>query len=400
MSKKRRGHTEREAPINTNNQSQVGMVISNWDTIECSGYVPLSKNPEIISAVNKISNLIADMTIHLMENTDHGDQRVKNELSRKVDINPNEYMTRHTFMSGIVRALLLEGDGNAVIYPQTEQGFLRNLFLLPPSSISFVENINGWGYQILYNGRSYTNDELIHIVLNPDPNHHYWGTGYRKTLRSVADSLKQADSTKNGFMKSKWKPSVIVKADGSSDEFSSKEGRSKLLKKYIEASESGEPWIIPADQFDVFSVKPLSLTDLAIKDSIELDKKTVASILDIPGFVLGIGEFKQDQWNNFISTRIRDICMAIEQALTKTLLISPNWYFRLNYRSLFAYDIKTLTEVGAELYVRGIITGNEVRDSLGYSLKDGLDDLVILENYIPLNAIGNQKKLAGGEKNE
>ena len=129
----------------------------------------------------------------------------------------------------------------------------------------------------------------------------------------MANNLKQAAATEKGFMQSKWKPSIIVKVDALTEEFASPEGRRELLNSYIDTTQAGEPWMIPAEQFEIEQVKPLSLSDLALADMVQLDKKTVASILGVPSFVLGVGEFQREAWNNFISSTIMPIAQIIEQ---------------------------------------------------------------------------------------
>ena len=61
--------------------------------------------------------------------------------------------------------------------------------------------------------------------------------------------------------------------------------------------------------------------------------------------------------------------------------------------SLLDYDLNTITTVMTSLQDRGDVTGNEVRDRIGMGPKDGLDELKILENYIPADMSGNQSKL-------
>ena len=367
-----------------------------YETLTCSGYTRLSKNPEICAALDTIAKLVGSMTIHLMENTEDGDVRVRNQLSRKVDIEPNSYMGRSNFVQWIVKSMFLGGDGNAIVYPETKGGYLQDLIPIPPSMVSLLPD--GWGYKAYINGKEYDPREILHFALNPDENQPWRGTGYRVALKDVADNLKQAAATTKGFMESKWKPSIIVKVDALTDEFSSPAGRKKLLDEYIANSSAGEPWLIPSEQFSVEQVKPLTLADLAIADTVKLDKQTVASILGVPPFVLGVGEFKRDAWNNFISAKLMPIATIIQQELTKKLLYKPEWYFRFNARSLYSYELKDLVSLALEMHACGTMDGNEVRDWAGMSPREGLNELVLLENYIPRNKIGDQNKLQGGDK--
>lgn len=385
--------------LESTQKRSIGYVLgTDFDNLCCGEYVSLDKNPEIMTACKKIAELIGSMTIYLMENTSKGDVRIVNELSRKIDIDPIQTMTRSHWMQSIVMNMLLYGEGNSIVVPHTYGGIIQSLEPIAPFRVTFMPKGSSYRYYyVQIDGIQRKPEDLLHFTYNPDKTYLWKGRGIQVCIRDIAKNLKQATETKNAFMSSKWKPSVIVKVDGLVDEFSTKEGRQKILEDYIKAQNVGEPWLVPAEQFQVEQVKPLSLKDLAIDSSVEFDKRTIAALLGVPPFLLGVGTFNRDEWNNFISTTIMTIVKSIEQEMTRKLILNPKWYLKFNVLSLMEYDLQTISTVYTAYGDRGWVSGNEARDRLGMSPVDGLDEYKVLENYIPVDQSGLQKKISGNE---
>lgn len=364
-----------------------------FDDCCASGYTRLSDNPEIQTACLRIAELIGSMTIYLMENGPDGDRRIINELSRKIDIEPNRNMTRVHWMTINVMNMLLHGKGNGICVPHTHEGNLESLEPIAAKRVTFQPVGNSYrDYRVLIDGIPKDPNNLLHFVYNPDETYLWMGKGVTVTLKDIANNLKQAQKTENAFMSSEYKPNIIVKVDALADEFATPAGRQKLLDSYVKPSTTGEPWLIPAEQFEVQEVRPLTLADLAIKDTVELDKKTVAAVIGVPAFLLGVGPFNREEWNSFIQTKVKAIALNIQQELTRCLIISPKWYIYLNYWSLMDYDLKAVSDILLAGSDRGFVCGDEWRDRM-HLPPAGLKEYKVLENYIPYDMSGDQGKL-------
>lgn len=380
------------------NPSTVVVMPSQLQELIDDGYTKLSDNPEIRSAVDRIANLVSNMSIHLMQNGELGDTRVNDPLSRLVDIRPNQYMTRKSFIYWIVRTLLLEGNGNCVVKPITIGGRVVSLQPIQPNRVTF--DCGQDDYLINIDGKQYEPNTLLHFRVNNRVNYPYLGDGYKVSLKTLADNLNQSYQTKRNFMRSEYQPTLIVSVDSDADDLATEEGRMKFEQQYLKRSKSGQPWIIPQGLVNVTQTKPLTLNDIAINDSVNIDKKTVASLLGVPPFLLGVGDYKKEEYNSFINTKIMDIAIAIQQTLT-TLVSDETMYFAFNPRSLYNYSITELVQAGTQLIQTNTARRNEIRGWLNLPPDEEMQELIVLENYIKQSDIGNQSKLIkGGETDE
>ena len=354
------------------------------------GYHSILESPEVGACIDRIAAVISSATIYLMRSGDKGDKRVKNRLSRFVDVTPWPDMgTRQLWMNWIVTQMLGPGDGNAFVLPRTRFGG-REYRALEPMPGAFAVRSDR-GYEVQWKGMVLQHDDVLHFRLFADPDEPWRGRGYRLRAGRLAASLRQTEDLKDSLSSPEYKPPLIVSVDTDSD-LADEEARDRFREKYLESADSGKPWIIPSSLISVSQVKPLTLTDLAVKDTVELDKRAVAAIFGVPPSLVGIGEFSQKEYNNFIRSVVIPICRGIEQELTSKLLDSDDLYFRFNDRRLYAYDMADLVAIDLNMSDRGFMCGDEVREDAGRD-PAGLTEYRLLENYIPYDAAGDQKKL-------
>ena len=111
------------------------------------------------------------------------------------------------------------------------------------------------------------------------------GCGYKGGTQGCCKRPQAGKRHKAGSSRSPA-PSIIVKVDGLTEEFASVEGRRELAKQYLDASENGRPWFIPARRSAWNRSSPADTQRPRDSEKYGLDKRTVAGIFGVPPFWL------------------------------------------------------------------------------------------------------------------
>lgn len=376
-------------------------IIGSIAEAEQLGYTRLADHPDVTACISRITGPVSAATIYQMENTESGDKRVRDELSRMVDIDPCPGLgTRTLLIDWILTTMLTDGDGEAfclIDYGSAPWDPWR-LRPMPGASVSPVGDAAVGDYRVLWQGRNFSPWEVLHFRMHADPARPFRGRGIRVQAERLAQSLANTEALKNTLSRPDYKPPLAVMVNSDAD-LSSDTKREKFRQRYLDDARDGKPWILPGDLVKIEQIRPLSLADLAVKDTMELDKRSLCGIFGIPTFLLGLGMFSLQEYNLFVNSVLIPLVSGIEQELTAKLLSDrTDRYFRFSRRRLYNYDLAQLINIDCAMADRGYLTGDEVREDADRD-PAGLTDFKVLENYIPYDMSGNQKKLLLEEDN-
>ena len=120
------------------------------DTLAVPGSSRLIDSPDVMAAVGGLADIVSNATIQLMRNTADGDVRVRNELSRFMDLHPYRLGSRKDLISWIVCTMCSASNGSAFVLPRTNGGLLADLLPMPGA----VAVASGDGYMVSWEGRN------------------------------------------------------------------------------------------------------------------------------------------------------------------------------------------------------------------------------------------------------
>ena len=123
------------------------------DTLSVPGYTRLIDSPDVLAAIGGLADIVSNATIQLMRNTASGDVRVRNQLSRFMDIAPWRNGSRKDLVSWIVWVMLTSSCGSAFLLPHTANGLLSDLEPMP-DAYAMSDDL-GQTYYVMWRGRRY-----------------------------------------------------------------------------------------------------------------------------------------------------------------------------------------------------------------------------------------------------
>jgi HK97 family phage portal protein len=341
------------------------------DSRSSSGVVVNNTTAARLAAVGSCVRVLADdiAALPLVLYRQTGDRReaAKDDpLYTLLKVRPNEWQTAFEFKQFQQRAMLLRGNGYALIV-RGFGGRVQELIPLHPDRV--VPKQDDRTLAVTY---EYTRKDGRRVILEQKEVFHLRGpsidglvglntvTHYRET---IGDGLALREHGSR-FFANGARPSGTLEADGKIGPEDKKAMRSDFETLYSGVENTGR--IAVLDQGVKYNAMSLTMEDAQYLDSRKFNRTEICGIFGVPPHK--IGDLDRATFSNiehqsleYVNSSLMPHLVAWEQAAQRDLMGDPDLYCRFNTNALLRGDFKSRQEGLAIQRRNGVINPNEWR---------------------------------------
>lgn len=347
-----------------------------------------------------IKQAVGDLSCKLvMEDEDGQPQKVESHPALNLLYSPNPMQGKEEFISELTAYYLIAG--NSYVYNPNELNEPRQLYTLSPDDVEVISGTSmPEAYEVRGLKRRFPVDKLtgksaVMQIKDFNATDPWYGMSRLQAAVYAIDSFNESQKWNYNLLKNGAKPDGILSAKD--DMMTSTEQISEVLEQ-IERSWNGANNAGGTKFIGSFDWKQMSMSpkDMDFKDSQVMAARYISQIFGVPPQMIGLPEaqtFSNMEMAklDFYENTVIPIANVIYSALNRWLFQfykEEGLYFCIDMDKISALDPqrKEKSERFARLVDSGILSINEAREAMGYQPIDGMDELLINSNKIPVSA--------------
>ena len=338
------------------------------------------------ACVNRLSQSLASMPVNVYLKQKNGDSIISDSSFQTILKNPNRFINRYDFISFIVFARAMHGNGYAFI-DRDGNGQPINLMPLHPNRVDVRVELGDVVYYIDNNKTPVLAEDMLHFKgLSNDGLTGLSTINYQKQVLSLAHANQQEQKN---FYENGSSLDGIIEMDGKADPTTIANTRTVWKAAYSGNSKFRTAILDNGAKYKSIGVKP---ADAQYLESKSFSTEEIARMFGVPLHL--IGYLHQNSTNNniehqgidYVTHTILPIAVSMEQEFEAKLKVRKSEYCKFNLNGLMRGDNASRAAFYEVMTKIQAMTPNEVRAFEEMNRIEGGDTILS-----PLNSIDSTK---------
>lgn len=359
------------APVDIEERKGLGLIFNSTTSYGSSAAMKLSA---VYCATNQISNSVAMLPLDIIKWDNGVKRKVKGNLWEILNLKPDQNHTHFQFLKQLVESVILNGNGYAYI-TRDEQLNVKSLQYINPDFVTPLPQPDG-RLKYLVAGLSEAVDEvnMIHLYLHCDEQGN--GISLLKYARNTLDSTTAAETQARNYFSNGGSLNGILKASATLNKEQKQQIKDSWNQAFTGDGHSGVAILPQGLEYTPISVNP---ADQQLLESREFGVIEIARWFCIPPSKLmewsdvSYNALEYAQLIYLTDTILPYAEMILDEFNTKLFKPSQIGKFEIgfDYTKLIVANNESKVKYYTDLLKNGVLSLNEVRDSLGYDPIEG-----------------------------